>query len=91
MVDSPDQPRDDQGDLPRENASYNDPLNQQQNKNVSETQGEYRQEANSTEVTSKQCEESSSSGRTSETQFHSTDTQGNRVRQTLTEGDIISI
>ncbi|XP_073232040.1 uncharacterized protein [Porites lutea] len=91
VVDSPDQPRDDPGDFPPENASFSDSLNQQQNENVSETQGEHRQEANATDAASEQFEESSSSGRTSETHFHSTYTQGNRVRQTLTEDDIISI
>ena len=70
----------------------NDPVNQQQKENVSKTQGEHRQEeANATEAVSEQFEQSSSSGWTSETHVHSTDMQGNRVRQTLTEDFIINI
>ena len=71
----------DQGGLPRENVFYNDHLNQQQNEN--ETQGEHQQEANITDAASELFGESSLSGRTTETHFHSTDTQGNQVRQTL--------
>ena len=76
-----DQPKYDQEDLPRENAFYNDNLNQQQNEN--EAQGAHRQEANVTDAASEQFGESLLSGRTTETHFHSTDTQGNQVRQTL--------
>ena len=76
VLESRDQPRKDRGDLPRENASCSHPLNQQQNQNVSETQGEHRQEANAIDAASELFEDSSSSGRTS-----STDLQGNRVRQ----------
>ena len=75
-----DQPKYDQGDLPRGNAFYDDHLNQQQNEN--ETQGEHRQEANVTDAASEQFGESSLSGRTTEIHFHSTDTQGNQVGQT---------
>ena len=69
----------------------NDPVNQQQNENASKTQGKHRQEANATEAVSEQFEQCSSSGWTSETHFHSTDMQGNRVRQTLTQDFIINI
>lgn len=84
MFDTRDRQRNGQGDLPRENPSYSDPQNQQQNEN--ETQEEHRQEANAIDAASEQFGEFLSSG----THIYSTDTQGNQVMQTFTEDGIIS-